>query len=473
MLYKFCLKMVLALGVAFSLTGQTQLSFIEEKILLQGSNFIENYEVRQAMREMITATNFSQLNASTRVVAQEGVTNRVRLSVIRTDEHFYVMFANEILYTEEVRYQAARRREAEAGNDYDLLLSDRFRTDGRGNYIFKKSFIDGSLVQLKIYLQSGTESYILIHPQGDAHVRMDLFMFGTPIYRNIQVGMNFITVATSSLARLMAATTHVIDWALLLPVLEFSDDWNRLSNMGDQIRLRLPQLTNTPDGVQNAQGEMVFFSSGNSQRITNGLGAEGFTKWVMDGLFAPLNEGKLIDLAFLTAAPKDSERRYHPWMEPFADRQPFLRLDWNRNLAFAVNRAMLPRRRINLRDTDVNTNPFVAYIDDVGFPLNRLKTVLFVEAIRNPGVLYLGSVNLIQGTHPALRIHTHTVVMLPYFTKNGDFRIALFDNNSETSVEDLQRRFPGGFVHLQRVITNGSFNLPTVPRVSTSAMDFD
>jgi hypothetical protein len=472
-LYKFSLQIVLALWAVFTLTGQTQLSFIEERILLQGSNFAENYEVRQAMHDMITATNFSQLNATTRVMAQEGYNNRVRLSVIRTDEHFYIMFANEILYTEEIRYQAARRREAEAGSDYDLLLADRFRTDGRGNYIFKKSLTDGSLIQLKIYLQSGIESYLLIQPQGDSHISVDVFMFGAPVYRNIRVGMNFITVATSSLARLMAATTRVIDWSLLLPLLEFSSDWNRLVAMVDQIRLRLPQLTYASDGVQNAQGEMVFLSSGEPQLTTNGFGANGFTKWIMDGLFAPLNEGKLIDLAPLTTAPEVNDRRYNPWMEAFFDREPFLGLDWNRNLAFLVNRAMLPRRRIKLHDSDVSINPFVAYIDDVGFPLNKLKTVLFVEAIRNPGALYLGSVNLVQKTHPALRLHLHTVVLLPYFTKNGEFRIAQFDNGSESTPEDLERRYPGGFIHLQRVITNGAFKLPAVPRVVASAMVFE
>lgn len=102
-----------------------------ERLLLEHSRFVENYEVRQNLRAIIANKQFNSIDMSARIYTQEASPNRVRVSILRTEDSFFIVFANELLHS-------MSTPQADANNSYDIMLSDRFKLDGRGSYIIKK-----------------------------------------------------------------------------------------------------------------------------------------------------------------------------------------------------------------------------------------------------------------------------------------------------------------------------------------------
>lgn len=133
-LVSLAIASLLLLSTAFA---QNDMNFTQERLLLEQSNFAENYEIRQNSRNIISSTQFNTIDISARIYTQESSTHRVRVSIVRMDDFFYVIFANEILPIMQNPRQANQFNPNQENTSYDLLLSDRFKMDGRGTYIIK------------------------------------------------------------------------------------------------------------------------------------------------------------------------------------------------------------------------------------------------------------------------------------------------------------------------------------------------
>lgn len=441
--------------------AQISISHNHERLLLEQSHFIENYEIRQRLRNVILSKQFNSIDISARVYTQETSTNRVRVSVVRVDNFFYIVFANEMFLLNQNENQNISSQ-VHTKNSYDLLLSDRFKMNGRGNYIIKKRISDGEFEHIKIYLQSNSESYLLIKPINNHEVGLDVFLFDVPIYRNVRLPISFMSVATIPLARIMSATSHLIDWNLIfIPLQEHRDRWNTLLRIARQVELHIPELVFAGDGAQNSSGNFVHIQTQEPQKNNFGLGNAGFVKWIMDGIFAPLNSGLLTSISNLkTVTPRNTTNKSNS-DQNISRENIFFHLDWNRNLAYFVNRAMFPRHRININDSDVNDTPFLAYIPDVGYPISSLEVLLYLESIRNVGSIFLGSINSLSPTSPPIRTYMESIVIVPYFDTSGNLQAKIFRNNQIIDILDLQILHPGSFIHLQKINTStSSFALP-------------
>ncbi len=109
----------------------------------------------------------------------------------------------------------------------------------------------------------------------------------------------------------------------------------------------------------------------------------------------------------------------------------------------------------------------MAYTRDTGYPVPRLRALLYFLARERPGTIYLGSVNAAsreasqEGT-PTLRQHHHVIVLLPFFDANGDFQVVVLERNAETSLASLTRRYGKEYVHLVHLDSAGDFSLPQI-----------
>ncbi|NIZ39911.1 hypothetical protein PVA45_00030 [Entomospira entomophila] len=446
---------LLFLGTSQGLFAQIHVNQARERLILEHSRFIENYEIRQNLRALIANKQFSSIDMSARIYTQEAFPNRVRVSILRTEESFFIVFANELL-------QSLSAPQTEASNSYDIMLSDRFKLDGRGSYIIKKNILSGEFEQIKIYLQSGSESYIVISPIGSNEAIVDVYLMDIAIYRNVRLPMSFMSIATTSLAQIMASTAHTIDWNLIFPsTYHHHARWDSIAMMARQINLRLPTLHYVEDGAQNAQGALVYARTQELQKSSAGLGTAGFVKWLIDGIYMPLQSGNLISIDTLKTVTRRQRTNSALAIDEETLEHPFFYLDWNRNLAYAVSRAIFPRHRIHLSDSDVTDTPFIAYTPDIGYPINATEAVLYLESIRFPGSIYLGSLNMLTQTTPAVRRHMIPALFIPYFDTLGNFHVDIFANNQRMSIETLGEQYPGSFIHLQRINTNDTpFNLP-------------
>ncbi|NIZ19507.1 hypothetical protein [Entomospira culicis] len=444
-LVSLAIASLLLLSTAFA---QNDMNFTQERLLLEQSNFAENYEIRQNSRNIISSTQFNTIDISARIYTQESSTHRVRVSIVRMDDFFYVIFANEILPIMQNPRQANQFNPNQENTSYDLLLSDRFKMDGRGTYIIKKRVQDGTIEHIKIYLQSESESYILITPQGSSEINLDVFLFETPIYRNVRLPINLNSATTLPFSRIMASSSHVIDWNLLfLPLANQNARRSYLQNVIRQVELRLPELSYVADGMQNSNGTLVHGQTREPQQNQTGLGNLGFVKWIMDGFYSPLNQGKLSDISLLQN-----------------DNEPQLSsLTWNRNLSYFINKSIFSRRRIHIGEDDVRDTPFLTYTPEIGYPLSTLPAVIYLEAIRRPEAIYLGSINEVSATTQNRRAHLASIVIIPFFNEMGNLETTVFYNNQKMTLEDLHRKHRGAFIHLQRITTNNTtFQLPQI-----------
>jgi hypothetical protein len=202
---------------------------------------------------------------------------------------------------------------------------------------------------------------------------------------------------------------------------------------------------------------MVFIRDGSAQGASPGFNCSGFAKWVVDGFYGPL-AGALTDIALLKE--RDLGIRGNRWTGPLEEtRDPYFGLDWSRHLARELARAR-GEPLAAVESADVRDAAGFAYIDDVGYAVADLPTVLYRLAREAPGRAYLGSINRPAPGDPSLRVHDHVVVLLPYVDARQVFRVAVFERSVETSLESLERRYPNDFVHLVRFEVHGDFEPP-------------
>ena len=404
--------------------------------------FPENDEVRRQLRELIFAPVGSQarmLPPAGRILSQRGAVHKVMVRLERQQGFVYTLFLNE-------------RPPAGGGT---LQPGDRFPVAGAGAYIIKRDMKDGRYVQAKIYLRDDPGCFVRLFPDG-GRTMLEGFLFGVPVARRVSVPLAFEAALVEPFARIMQLTRATVHWDRFFAAGESESD-QRARKVSHELRAHLGRLGDREDGALDAAGRFVFIDSGLPQDGPGGLNCSGFAKWVTDGFVYPLT-GAYLDIEPLKEKPL--ALRGHSWSRRFEDqRDPYFGLDWSRNLAVSLLQAA-GYPVAGPESSDVRIREYARYTEDVGYPVEELELVLYLDSMRTPGGFYLGSLNREYGSAPVLRQHFHLIVLLPYFSETGRFEVAVFDRGRETSLEEVRRRFAGDFIHLVRLPVTGSFQPP-------------
>jgi len=407
--------------LAAGLWGQT--SFAREEEMIRRAGLYENVEVRSAMADAINAPFYSLLTRQKEIHSQVLSPVAVEFELRKSAESFYLLFKNERQY--------------------------RYPVWGRGNYIIKRDLRSGAFQQIKIFIQNDEESYIRLFPLGEGRSTLDMSLYGVPLYSGIVLPVSLEDLSVTSFTRIMFLTRGTIRWDQILTDASYPE-WRTAESLADEIRATLPVLHQAVDGAQNREGDFVRIETGEPQEGAGGVNCSGFVKWVADGLYltTPVSGGELIDIERLKASTDDGSRTGNQWSTARQDRDPWFGLDWTRNLARIVQTAEGRRKEPGLRDLDVRSVPFFEYRDNIGYELGHLKTILYLLAVEHPGDFYLGAVNSPFGKDPVLWQYHHVAVFFPWFTEGGDFRLAVMETGTESSLESLEGRYPGSFIHL-------------------------
>jgi hypothetical protein len=392
----------------------------------------ENLEARERYREAFLGSLGENAAARPAVLAQADG-SRVQFRIERSQNALYTLFLNQ---------------EGEA-----------FPIDSSGSWVIKRSREDGGFVQAKVFFRSDPGCFVRLFPMGD-RVQMEVFLFGVPVARRAQLPVSFSSLLTSPFARVVELTRPLVRWELLLWRGQPEADRHQLEIIR-RIRGELGRLRQADDGALDEEGRYVRIADGSPQGNAGGLNCSGFAKWVVDGFYGPLAGGRYTAVAELKR--RHPELRGNRWSQGYEQaRDPYFGLDWVRNLASALGRAQ-GQAEGSPESSDVRHLEYLEYREDVGYPVEELELALFLATARQPGSFFLGSLNRempgLPG-QPVLRQHYHLAVFLPYFTAEGEFRVAVFDLNRESSLGDILRRFPGHFVHLQRLDARGSWVAP-------------
>ncbi|UCF97944.1 MAG: hypothetical protein JSV89_00050 [Spirochaetaceae bacterium] len=389
----------------------------------------ENNEARTKLEELFYAPAAALLTVQQRVLRQQSTGTRVLFQMQRQNGYLYYLFQN---------------------GEGSSIVSP-------GSYIIKRDLESGRFVQIKVFFRSDSGSFVRLFPEGN-RTSMDVYLFELPVDRGVLLPLEFTSFLTEPFAKVIELSKSTVRWERLLYKRDSAVDELILDHV-ESIRRLLPALKDRDDGAMDADRRYVFIDSGISQGAAGGLNCSGFAKWVSDGFYYGLT-GRYLDIEPLKE--KHLELRGNRWSLRYEDeRDPYFGLDWSRNLAAALWKA-LGYPEAGPEDFDVRNTEYLGYREDVGFRVEDLKLLLFLEASANPGHYYLGSVNREYGKQPVLRQHFHMVVLFPYFRVDGSFGVAVFDTNSESTLEGMVKRFPGAYVHLVRLPVGDSF-VPPLP----------
>ncbi|MDR1626349.1 MAG: hypothetical protein LBT33_07390 [Spirochaetia bacterium] len=401
---------------------------------LEDLDIRENAEVRGLYKDIMVAPTLEVLKLARQVFSQRGQDHRVRVEVQTTKDAFYILFLNE-----------------EGG---------AFPPYARGNWIVKRDLATGGFVQIKIFFHSDPGSFVRIFPDRDGAAQgrclMDVYLFNRRIQREAPLGSSLVSLLTLSFADIVEATRATVNWRNLIPAVDPAA-YKDVRAMAAAIRPMLPQAREVADGAMDKNGRMVFIDSLRPQGANAGFNCSGFVKWIADALYAPL-AGEYLDIGELKTKHPGS-RGSSISLRYEKERDPFFGLDWSRNIALAFAR-LEPGKTPDIESSDVRDLPYWKYIEDIGFPSADIPAILYYLALREPGNVYIASVNREFGENPVLRQHIHVAFLLPAIDAEGRFSCTVMDTTVESSMKQLVRR--GDFIHLVRIKASAGFELPLV-----------
>ncbi len=398
----------------------------------------ENWEARTLLRETIFAPAYDVASTPRRIVAQPETGEDVLFKIDVEKGAVYMEFINR------------------KGKAFPLAAA--------GTFIIKRSLVDGSFLQAKVFVQNDPGCYLRLFPEED-RTAMDVVLYNESFQTHVVLPVKFQDLLTSPFSRIVEMSRSSVDWSLVMAPFPGPGD-TRLQQIVQTLRGRLRTLRDMDDGAMDASGRLVFIATGKpAPSGRGGFNCSGFAKWVIDGFYFPL-VGSLTNIDALRS--RDSDLLGKAWTAKFEEEQdPYFGLDWSRGLARTLASARTGQMP-GPEALDVTVSDRFTHLKDVGYSVEDLPGLLYFLARSRPGMIYLGSVNASSsgapdGSSVLLRQHHHVVVLFPFFDEGGDFHAVVMERNKETSVPSLIRRYRGQYINLVKVDSSGQFDPPELP----------
>ncbi|WP_024653523.1 hypothetical protein [Borrelia persica] len=387
---------------------------------------------------------------------------------VRSNYSKYFNSSNNAVNIKPQRYYISGDYYVEVSNSIvgDYVYYSFFNRKNDVSYIFPGSYVikvgKYGIEQVKIFFLNRADTFIRIKA-GDVYSSADFYLINTLIHKDIKLPFKMNDIATGSFLEVVKYIDNFIDFELFNP--KYLEVYDNVSNMVDSLKSFFkvfPLMFEVHDGAMNALGEMVYIRTGEPQREPIGFNCSGFGKWVADSIYKA-KTGKLLKIKDLKirhiGVRGDSFTKYHEFKQ-----DPFFGLDWSRNIAYKLQNidAALDLSKIN--ELDVNNIAFLKYIENRGYEIDNLEFILYYLSLKEPGYMYLGSINTTIDGFPGKIFHKHIVVLFPFIDKNSIFRVSVMEINDETSIKSLLNRYPNSYIHLVKVKVPKNISVVSIPR---------
>ena len=427
----------------------------------------DSSEIRQGLEEVWFTAPLSQVRLNQPEIRANENGQKFQVRLEESEDTFNIFVAPHALVKVNIYSDKGMYTEEQ----------DMYPGDACGSWVLIRDKHTGKAMRIRYYFLKDSEVYIQFTPQGKIALA-DLVIYGNYAARGVPTGMPFAKFYSASFEDVMNITETKLPWSYVLSDPQL---YHSVKQMAAVIRERLSFISIVDDAMYDENGELVHISTGKkfenidkSDKAENSekqllLSSAGFVKWIADGLVEPLSGGllKRDPLIQETVSVKDNGRQ--GVLSQKYDL--FFSLDWIRNLASAVISIYAGKNYLsNQSGVDVTINPFassitdkgvantVTFVENSGYTVQVLYSLLYVLANIEPGTFYLGAIRGIDRTvTPEVMAFNECLVFFPYFQDDGSFACNVFMNGREMSLGDFCYFYAGDFVYLTRVKSSERF----------------
>jgi len=450
----FAKKTLFLMGILFCLPAY--LSFGQE---LPIGKIADDSAFRASIKQTWLSDSPGRVLARPRVLHNLPGGGRLELRVQAARDEFMVILAREL---------TGSRRTAATG---------QFPGWAQGSWILTRRRDTGAALRIRIFLRSDPYAYVQFRPFTDDKCQMDVVLYDAYVVRSLPLPVSLERLYTMPLSDTFKLAGDKF------PVRYFEPnpaDYRDHRQFIAKVRERLPELDFADDGAIDQTGRYVYIETGLAQRQPVGLNCSGFAKWLIDGILRPAT-GERMEIPPLKAPFGERGTSFtEPWEE---SRDPFFGLDWIRNLASQAWTTLRSPAFGSLDEIEVRRQPFsrviirngssatvqsyTGFLENAGYGTEGLHALLYTLAVDEPGRFYLAAVNNEGGPPaaaanprglPRMRTYFHVAALVPYFTEQGVFQVAVFESAAETSFNAFKTRYPGHYVSLVRVPIETAFD---------------
>lgn len=343
--------------------------------------------------------------------------------------------------------------------------------DAAGSWVLIRDKKTGAPLRIRYYFVNNSEVFIQFTPKGRIALA-DLVIYGNYAARGVPTGMPFEKFYSASFDDVSRITETKLPWNYVTVDPEM---YHSILQMIGVIQEKLPYIEVVPDAMIDENGDYVHIMNGepfekdelSENKVS--LSSAGFVKWIADGLVEPLTGGLLKRKPLLLETVEVKENGRQGILSKRFDL--YFSLNWIRNLASAVVSIYTGTDYLfNQSGVDVTVNPFastisekgvaniVTFVENSGYKVSILRSLLYVLANTEPGTFYLGAIRETDRTvSPEIKVFNDCAAFFPYFREDGRFACSVFINGRQLSLEDFCLFYADDFVYLTRVKSSEQF----------------
>ena len=340
-----------------------------------------------------------------------------------------------------------------------------------GSWVLVRDKKTNKPIRIRWYFSVDSDIYVQFTPYGRTAVA-DLLIYGNYASKGASTGIPFDKLYEISFADVMKMTAISLPWKY---VTVDGDKFGSVLQMAGMIQKNLGRVMFVQNAMYDEDGKLIQITNGKAFDTENQdpeklyLSSAGFVKWIADGLVEPIAGTKLKRAPLVKETVTVKENGYQGVLSQKYNL--FFALDWIRNLAAAITSVNNGKVYMyNEAGTDVTINPFAAtisgagtvntvtFIEDTGYNVSVLKSLLYVLAATESGNFYFGAIRETDKTiTPEIKVFNDCVAFFPYFSSNGSFGCFVYMNGKQISLDDFCMIYPDAYIYLTRARASKDF----------------
>lgn len=340
-----------------------------------------------------------------------------------------------------------------------------------GSWVLVRDKKTNKPIRIRWYFSVDSDIYVQFTPYGRTAVA-DLLIYGNYASKGASTGIPFDKLYEISFADVMKMTSISLPWKY---VTVDGDKFGSVLQMAGMIQKNLGRVMFVQNAMYDEDGKLIQITNGkvfdteNQDPAKLYLSSAGFVKWIADGLVEPIAGTKLKRAPLVKETVTVKENGYQGVLSQKYNL--FFALDWIRNLAAAITSVNNGKVYMyNEAGTDVTINPFAAtisgagtvntvtFIEDTGYNVSVLKSLLYVLAATESGNFYFGAIRETDKTiTPEIKVFNDCVAFFPYFSSNGSFGCFVYMNGKQISLDDFCMIYPDAYIYLTRARASKDF----------------